>query len=258
MTYSPLCDVIINSPNHSGRRTKPIDVLTIHCMDGNLTVESCGAWFKQRRAAASSNYGVDSHGRIGGYVPEEYRSWASSSKENDQRAITIEVANIAGGPEYPVSAAAMESLIALCTDVCRRNNIKELLWKADNTLLWRVDLQNMTVHRWFAKKACPGEYLYSRMGMIADAVNKRLKGVNEMTEERVREIIREELAAANPLYGDISDVPAYWHDFVQELLDAGVLNGGTTRDVNDHDVNLRRDTVKALVLMKKYLDLQKG
>lgn len=261
MTYSPLCDVVINSPNHSGQRTMPIDVITIHCMAGNLSVESCGNWFKQPSAQASSNYGIDTKGRIGGYVPEEYRSWCTSSKANDQRAITIEVANTSGAPDYPVSDKALKSLIMLCADICKRNNIKELLWKADNTLLWRVDLQNMTAHRWFAQKACPGNYLYSRFGYIADEVNKRLKGSVNMTDADkvvVRQIVQEEVAAAlqrnNPLFVDIADVPPYWRDFIQELLDKDILNGGTPRDVNDHDVNLHQDTLKAIVLLKQYFD----
>ena len=258
MTYSPLTDVVVNSPNHSGKRTMPISVITIHCMAGNCSVESLGEWFKNRSAQASSNYGIDSKGRIAGYVPEEYRSWCTSSAANDNRAVTIEVANTAGAPDWPVSQKAMESLIRLCADVCKRNKIKELLWKADNTLLWRTDLQNMTAHRWFAKKPCPGNYLYNRFGQIAAAVNERLKGEDNMNEDKVREIVQEEitkeLAKQNPLFGDISDVPIYWQQFIQELLEQDILNGGTPRDVNDHDVNLRMDTVKAIVLMKQYID----
>jgi len=73
-----------------------------------------------------------------------------------------------------VNAKAMAGLIDLLTDICRRNNIKQLLWKADKSLIGQVDKQNMTVHRWFAAKACPGDYLYERHGQIAAEVNKRL------------------------------------------------------------------------------------
>ena len=34
----------------------------------------------------------------------------------------------------------------------------------------------MTVHRWFANKACPGDYLYNLHGEIAAEVTKRLSG----------------------------------------------------------------------------------
>ena len=59
----------------------------------------------------------------------------------------------------PVSDAAYRSLIALLVDICRRNGIKRLLWKGDKSLIGQVDKQNMTVHRWFAAKACPGDWL---------------------------------------------------------------------------------------------------
>lgn len=107
------------------------------------------------------------------YCEEKDRSWCSSSPSNDHRAITIEVASDTTYP-YAVNAKAYASLINLVADICKRNGIKELKWKADKSLIGQVDKQNMTVHRWFAATACPGEYLYSRMGQIAQEVNKKL------------------------------------------------------------------------------------
>lgn len=107
------------------------------------------------------------------YCEEKDRSWCTSSSSNDNRAITIEVASDTTHP-YAVKDAAFNSLIKLCADICKRNNIKELKWKADKGLIGQPDKQNMTVHRWFANKACPGEYLYSRHGLIAAEVNKLL------------------------------------------------------------------------------------
>ena len=175
---SKLINYTKRSPNHSGLRTHAIDTITIHCMAGNLTVETCGAVFASRSRQASSNYGIGSDGRIGLYVDEKNRSWCSSSPANDQRAITIEVANDGGAPDWHVSDKAMKSLIKLCADICRRNGIKKLLWKNDKSLIGQVDKQNMTVHRWFAAKACPGDYLMSKHSYIAEEVNKLL-GANE-------------------------------------------------------------------------------
>ena len=171
---SPLVTFTRLSPNHSGRRVHKIDTITIHCMAGNLSVESCGALFADPEYEASSNYGIGSDGRIALYVDERNRSWCSSSYSNDQRAVTIEVANIGGGPLWPVSNQAYNALIDLVTDICRRNGIKQLLWRADKNLIGQVSKQNMTVHRWFAQKSCPGEYLYNRHGDIAAKVNQRL------------------------------------------------------------------------------------
>lgn len=179
MSNSTLATYTRISPNKTSPRNHKIDTITIHCMAGNLTVERCGEGFAKRTRMASSNYGIGSDGRIGLYVEEKDRSWCSSNKANDMRAVTIEVANDGGAATgWHVSEAAMTSLIALVTDICRRNGIKQLLWKGDKKLIGQVDKQNMTVHRWFKNKACPGDYLYGKHAYIAAEVNKRL-GVTE-------------------------------------------------------------------------------
>lgn len=173
MSNSPLVNYTKISPNRTSPRKHKIDTITIHCMACDLSVERCGAVFAKRTRMASSNYGVGSDGRVGLYVEEKDRSWCSSNRANDHRAITIEVACEPVAP-YKVTDAAMAALIELVADICRRNEIKQLLWKGDKSLIGQVDKQNMTVHRWFAKKACPGDYLYGKHGYIAKEVNKRL------------------------------------------------------------------------------------
>lgn len=170
---SPLVVYTQISPNRTSPRNHKIDTITIHCMACDLSVERCGAGFAKLTRRASSNYGVDSEGRIGLYVEEKDRSWCSSNRANDHRAVTIEVACEPAHP-YKVTDAAMAALINLLEDICRRNDIKQLLWKGDKSLIGQVDRQNMTVHRWFAKKACPGDYLYGKHAYIASEVNKRL------------------------------------------------------------------------------------
>lgn len=172
-TNSPLVDYIKISPNKTINRNHAIDTVTIHCVVGQVTVERLGEIFAPTSRQASSNYGIGYDGRIGMYVEEKDRSWCSSSPSNDHRAITIEVASDTTDP-YAVTDKAYNALIDLLVDICQRNGIKQLLWKADKSLVGQVDKQNMTVHRWFAAKACPGNYLYSRHGQIADEVNKRL------------------------------------------------------------------------------------
>ena len=200
MSNSPLVTYTKLSPNHSGRRNHVIDTISIHCMAGNASVETCGALFADTSRKASSNYGIGSDGRIALYVDEANRSWCTSSASNDHRAITIEVANNGGAPDWPVSGKAYSALLDLLTDICRRNNIKELLWKGNKSLIGQVDKQNMTVHRWFAAKACPGDYLYNRHGEIAAEVNRRLKGedepvdiaklISEMTNEQAYQLMQ--------------------------------------------------------------------
>ena len=200
MSNSPLVTYTKLSPNHSGRRNHVIDTISIHCMAGNASVETCGALFADPARKASSNYGIGSDGRIALYVDEANRSWCTSSASNDHRAITIEVANNGGAPDWPVSDKAYAALLDLLTDICRRNGIKKLLWRGDKSLIGQVDKQNMTVHRWFAAKACPGDYLYNRHGEIAAEVNRRLEGeekpmdiaklISEMTNEQAYQLMQ--------------------------------------------------------------------
>lgn len=172
-TNSPLATVTLLSPNHSGLRTHAIDTITIHCVVGQCSARRIGEIFLPKERQASSNYGIGYDGEIGLYVEEKNRSWCSSSNSNDQRAITIEVASDTTHP-YAVNAKAYAALLDLVTDICKRNNIKKLLWQGDKSLIGQVDKQNMTVHRWFANKSCPGDYLYNKHGEIAAEVNKRL------------------------------------------------------------------------------------
>ena len=181
MVKSSLAKVVVESPNRSSPRMSKIDTITIHCMAGNLSVESCGALFAKSSRKASSNYGVGSDGRIACYVGEEDRSWCSSNRANDNRAITIEVANDGGADTgWHVSDKAYKSLISLLVDICKRNNITKLVWS--NNKSDRVNHKNgcnMTVHRDFANKSCPGDYLYSLQNKIANEVNSLLGVVKE-------------------------------------------------------------------------------
>lgn len=154
MSNSTLVDYVRLSPNHGGKRTHKIDTISIHCMAGNMSVESAGEWFAKPSTKASCNYAIGNDGRIALIVDEANRSWCTSSNSNDNRAITIEVSNTVAKDPWPVSDKAYESLINLLVDICKRNKIPELRWKADKSLIGQVDKQNMTVHRWFKNKAC--------------------------------------------------------------------------------------------------------
>ena len=146
MSNSPLVSYTKISPNRTSPRNHAIDTITIHCVVGQCSVETLGNVFAPKERQASSNYGVGVDGRIGMYCEEKDRSWCSSSGTNDHRAITIEVASDTTEP-YAVNAKAYAALLDLVTDICKRNGIKKLLWKADKSLIGQVDKQNMTVHR---------------------------------------------------------------------------------------------------------------
>lgn len=173
MSNSSLVSYTKISPNKTSPRNHEIDTVTVHCYVGQVSVEDMAAWLCNPAAEASANYGIGSDGRIGQFVKEEDRSWCSSNKDNDHRAITIECASDKTHP-YAINDKVYAALINLLVDICQRNGIDALRWQADKSLIGQPEKQNMTAHRWFAAKECPGDYLYSRFGQIADEVNARL------------------------------------------------------------------------------------
>lgn len=178
MGYSSLVDVKIYSPNHSGQRTHAVDRITLHCVVGQCSVEVLGNIFVNPSRYASSNYGIGTDGRVGLYVDENNRSWCSSSWENDQRAITVECASDTFYP-YAMNTNVYNTIIALCTDICKRYGKTKLIWfgDKDKTLNYAPKSNEMilTVHRWFAATACPGDWLLARLGQIAETVTKKLQ-----------------------------------------------------------------------------------
>ena len=179
MSNSKLVSVTVLSPNNSGTRTMKIDRITPHCVVGQMSAGSLGTWFSHSSTQASSNYGIGWDGKIGMYVPEDKRSWCSSSAANDQRAVTIECASdTTAKTGYAMRDAVYASLIKLCVDICQRNGKTKLLWIPDKAKALayspKKDEMLLTVHRWFANKSCPGEWLYSRLTDLANKVTKEL------------------------------------------------------------------------------------
>ena len=173
-TNSKLVNYTRISPNRSVNRNHKIDTISIHCVVGQCSVETLGSIFASTSKEASSNYGIGYDGRIGLYVEEKDRSWCTSSASNDNRAITIEVASDTYHP-YRVKDVAYKSLIKLLVDICKRNGIKKLVWSTNKSE--RMNHRNgcnMTVHRDYANKSCPGDYLYNLHGQIAKEVNAQL------------------------------------------------------------------------------------
>ena len=179
MSNSPLVDCTVLSPNHSGKRTKPLKRITPHCVVGQLKAEAIGGCFTNPSRQASCNYGIGTEGRVCLIVPEDCRSWCSSSNDNDQQAATIECASDKTHP-YAFNSTVYNKLVDLCVDICKRNGAKKLLWISDkNKALSYVpkdDEMLITVHRWFANKSCPGDWLYNRLGELASTVTAKLGG----------------------------------------------------------------------------------
>lgn len=186
-TNSPLVSYTKLSPNHSGQRTHAIDRITPHCVVGQCSVERLGNIFAPTEKQASCNYGIGADGRVGMYCEEKNRSWCSSSNANDQRAITIECASDTNHP-YAFKDVVYNKLIELCVDICKRNGKTKLLWLGDKdkTLAYNPAANEMvlTVHRWFANKSCPGDWMYQRMGDLAAKVTAKLGGTTTTEPEK--------------------------------------------------------------------------
>ena len=195
-TNSALVDCKVMSPNHSGTRTDNVDRITPHCVVGQLTAEGIGYCFNKGNEGASCNYGIGTEGRVCLIVDEENRSWCTSSRANDQRAITIECACDKTHP-YAFNDNVYNKLIELCVDICKRNGKTKLLWIADKERSLNYNLASdemlITVHRWFANKSCPGDWLYERLGDLAAKVTTQLNSVVEPPKEETKEEVKEEI-----------------------------------------------------------------
>lgn len=194
MSNSPLVEVTVLSPNHSGPRNHTIDRISPHCVVGQVSAESLGNWFAMRSTNASSNYGIDKDGRVGLYVDEANRSWCTSNVGNDNRAVTIECASDTFEP-YRMNEIVFTKLVQLCADICKRNGKDTLVWipTAKEALSYQQKPNEMllTVHRWFANKTCPGDWLFNRLGELATKVTKMLNSNYEEDEEMTQEKFNE-------------------------------------------------------------------
>lgn len=175
MSNSNLVSYTKLSPHNSGKRKYPISRITPHCVVGQLDVVNLGEMFTN--CACSANYGIGKDGRVALYVDESQRAWTSSNYDNDQRAVTIECASDKTHP-YAMTDTVYQSLVALCVDICRRNGKNKLMWIPDkDTAVHYKPAENemlITVHRWFANKSCPGNWLYNRLGELAATVTAQL------------------------------------------------------------------------------------
>lgn len=233
MSNSSLITCELLSPNKTHPRSHGIDTITIHCVVGQVTaLEGCRL-FQRPSRNASCNYVVGKDGSIGLCVDEQDRSWCTggtlsvngmTGKMNDHRAVTIEVACESKHP-YAVTAAAYEALIRLVADIAKRNGMGALKWKADKSLVGKPGEQNMTVHRWFAAKACPGEYLYERMGEIAQRANA-INGVDRDGDSGDGVSVEKDPTANTVPLSPNSDEPAAWAKGAwDKAAAAGVLDG---------------------------------
>lgn len=234
-TNSKLVNYTRISPNRSVNRNHKIDTVSIHCVVGQCSVETLGSIFASTSKEASSNYGIGYDGRIGMYVEEKDRSWCTSSASNDNRAITIEVASDTFEP-YKVTDAAYKSLIKLLVDICKRNGIKKLLWSTNKSeRMNHLNGCNMTVHRDYANKSCPGDYLYNLHGQIAKEVNAQLGSGSSSTTKKTLYRVRK-------TWKDVKSQKGAFNDLSNAKKCADQNNGYSVFDENGKAVYTSKAT----------------
>ena len=242
MSNSALVTYTNISPNKNSPQTHAIDTITIHCIVGQWTAKQGCDYFASTARQESANYIVGKDGSIGLCVEEKDRSWCSSSASNDHRAVTIEVASNTADP-YAVTAQAYAALLDLVTDICKRNGKSKLVWLGDKdkSLAYTPAAGEMlmTVHRWFANKACPGEYLYSRHAAIAAEVTKRLTVTTTPTDENKEDDDMK-------IYNLLADVPSSYKDAVQKVVNKGALRG-----TGNGELNVSEDLCRTLTILDR-------
>lgn len=164
--------------NKSRKRPCTILRLTPHCYVGQVTVKN-GVDYLASRNNASVNYVVDKDGKVGCNIPEEYGAWTSSSRANDEIAITFELACDAAAP-YAMNTECINGFIELVVDICKRYNRNKVVYIADkNTALAYEPADNeflITFHKWFSATSCPGQWFLDNVASIVDRINKKLQG----------------------------------------------------------------------------------
>ena len=216
------------SPKHGGKRLSKIDRISPHCVVGQWTVEQIGREFSESARQASCNYGIGKDGRIVLIVDEDNRSFCTSNRFNDDRAITIDCASDTKHP-YAFPEKTFESLVDLCEDICKRHGKTKLVWipNKDRALTYNVRSNEMllTVHRWFAQKACPGDWLINRMDLLANTVTERL---NDMTEAEVNKLIDKRLES----YFNTKESASDWAvDEINDAVARGITDGSRPRAI---------------------------
>ena len=170
MVKSKLATEVLDfGDKNSNPRNQKICRITIHHMAGNMGAVAC-AKMHYNGNSSSANYYIGSDGVICAGVSEDRRAWTSGNRANDYSAITIEVANNGGAPEWRVSDKAYNALIALCADICERYGISpHYTGDPDGTL---------TIHRMFQNTSCCGAYLIERHenGTIERDIKSKMGG----------------------------------------------------------------------------------
>lgn len=215
-------------------------------------------------ADASCNYSIHDPGDITLMVDEANRSFCSSSRLIDVRGCTVEISTDRAYP-YKCTDAALNSLLRLCIDWCKRNGFHKIHWIPDlvpykyptkdgeavadnhtdakkkaaneNAVIAKAnsipkDEALIAVHHWFHDKACPGDYIESKLSWLAEETNKALETikVGDIVLMEVTEV-KDGYAYGKVKLGDpIDPVPRGIEVGSRVTINPGAKAGGLSKD----------------------------
>lgn len=175
MSNSGLVNVVGLSPFTNGKRTMTIDRITPHCIVGEFPVERLPQFFDDE--GVSCNYAIAKDGQVALIVDEDKNSWCSSNQGNDQRAVTIECSCDPYSP-YKFNEDVFSKLISLTVDICQRNGMHKVVYIPSTREAIEYDPPvgecQITLHRFFANKACPGEWFVENIDHFVRECNWKL------------------------------------------------------------------------------------
>lgn len=198
----------LNNVNVNARGNHTIKGIIPHCYVGQVTAKR-GVDAFNSRSGASVHYvaGIDG---IGQQVDEKYRAWTTggdktlktaygtfTGRDVDFDCVTIEIACDSFAP-YAITNDVYAELVNLMADIAKRNNLGDLKWKADKSLVGNWEAQNVLVHRWFASKSCPGDYIYNALPEICRLANEvNRTGVPYVAPAKVMDVAKPTLRKGN-------------------------------------------------------------
>ncbi len=190
---SGLTKVVKLTDNCTKPRNAKISRITPHCIAGKMTAEAALTFFKNS-TNSSANYVIGHGGKIGLSVRETDRAWTTSSGKNDNKAITVEISNSAGAPNWPMSEEAVDAFVALTVDICEYYGFKKVVYyekpmtiaigeEATEKWITSLDVPKdallVTLHRWYKNKACPGKWFVKRLPEVVSRINKEIKSTKK-------------------------------------------------------------------------------
>lgn len=156
--------------HYGGVRKEKIDRIIIHhAAAPGWTMQQLLNFMTGGTRQVSSTFAIGNDGKLGLAVPETHRPWTTSGY-HDEYAITVEVCNSKGSPNWEVSEAALRKLIELVAYTCSKYGF-EPKYTGDTK-------GTIHYHGMYQATSCPGPYLISKMKYIESEAKKLIAGLD--------------------------------------------------------------------------------